>query len=45
MNQDKKSGISRREFLGNTAKAAAVFTIVPGSVVSGLGHRRYWRYG
>ncbi len=39
MNQDKKSGISRREFLGNTAKAAAVFTIVPSSVVSGLGHR------
>ncbi len=29
MNNNKKSGISRREFLGNTAKAAAVFTIVP----------------
>ena len=39
MNNEKKSGISRREFLGNTAKAAAVFTIVPSSVVSGLGYK------
>ncbi|MFO7369914.1 MAG: Gfo/Idh/MocA family oxidoreductase [Bacteroidales bacterium] len=39
MNQDKKTGISRREFLGNTAKAAAVFTIVPSHVVSGLGYK------
>ena len=39
MNNNKKSGISRREFLGNTAKAAAVFTIVPSRVVSGLGYK------
>jgi hypothetical protein len=39
MKNDKQSGISRREFLGNTAKAAAVFTIVPSHVVSGLGHK------
>src|SRR5512135_1892180 len=39
MNREKKSGISRREFLGNTAKAAAVFTIVPSHVVSGLGYK------
>jgi len=39
MNDEKKSGISRREFLGNTAKAAAVFTIVPSHVVSGLGYQ------
>ncbi len=39
MNDEKKSGISRREFLGNTAKAAAVFTIVPSHVVSGLGYK------
>ena len=39
MNNEKKSGISRREFLGNTAKAAAVFTIVPSHVVSGLGYK------
>ncbi len=39
MNKEKLSGISRREFLGNTAKAAAVFTIVPSQVVSGLGHK------
>jgi hypothetical protein len=38
MSQEKKSGISRRDFLGNTAKAAAVFTIVPSRVVSGLGY-------
>ncbi len=39
MNNNKKSGISRREFLGNTATAAAAFTIVPSSVVSGLGYK------
>ena len=39
MNKAKKSGISRREFLGNTAAAAAMFTIVPSNVVSGLGHK------
>ena len=36
--ENKEQGISRREFVGNTAKAAAVFTIVPGHVISGLGH-------
>jgi len=39
MNNKKKSGISRREFLGNTAVAAAAFTIVPSRVVSGLGYK------
>ncbi len=37
MKENKNSGISRRDFIGNTAKAAAVFTIVPGQVVSGFG--------
>ncbi len=31
--------MSRRTFIGNTAKAAALFSIVPGHVVSGLGHK------
>ncbi len=35
----KKSGISRREFLGKTAATAAGFTILPSKVVSGLGHK------
>lgn len=39
MNKEKKSGINRREFLGNTAAAAAMFTIVPSNVVSGLGYK------
>jgi hypothetical protein len=39
MKKDKKSEISRREFLGNTAKAAAVFTVIPSHVVSGLGYK------
>jgi predicted dehydrogenase len=40
MNRErKKSKMSRRTFIGNTAKAAAVFTIVPSHVVSGLGHK------
>jgi len=30
--------ISRRQFLATTATAAAAFTIVPGKVISGLGH-------
>lgn len=30
--------ISRRQFLGTTATAAAAFTIVPGKLISGLGH-------
>ena len=37
--ESKKSKMSRRTFIGNTAKAAAVFTIVPSHVVSGLGHK------
>jgi hypothetical protein len=37
MKENKNSGISRRDFIGNTAKAAAVFTIVPGNVLSGFG--------
>lgn len=36
---NSKSGISRRKFLGNAALAAAGFTIVPSSVVSGLGYK------
>ena len=31
--------ISRRKFIGNTAMAAAGFTILPSNVVSGLGHK------
>ena len=31
--------ISRRKFIGNTATAAAAFTILPSSVISGLGHK------
>ena len=39
MNKDKKtSEISRRNFVGRTAAAAAGFTILPSYVVSGLGH-------
>lgn len=34
-----KSEISRRDFLGKTAAAAAGLTILPSYVVSGLGHR------
>jgi hypothetical protein len=37
--ENKRSKMSRRTFIGNTAKAAAVFTIVPSHVVSGLGHK------
>ncbi|MBP1669776.1 MAG: oxidoreductase, partial [Bacteroidetes bacterium] len=37
--ENKKSKMSRRTFIGNTAKAAAVFTIVPSHVVSGLGYK------
>ena len=33
------SGLSRRKFLATTAAASAAFTIVPSSVVSGLGHK------
>lgn len=38
MNKDSKNKISRRKFIGNTATAAAAFTIVPSHVVAGLGH-------
>jgi hypothetical protein len=38
MSKEKKGGVSRRAFLGTTAAAAAGFTILPSSVVSGLGH-------
>ena len=31
--------ISRRKFLGNTAKTAAVFTILPSKVIGGLGYK------
>ena len=34
-----KKKMSRRKFIGNTAVAAAGFTIVPSTVVSGLGHK------
>ncbi len=37
--ESKTSAMSRRTFIGNTAKAAALFTIVPSNVVSGLGHK------
>ncbi len=41
MKNDKKnndSGMSRRSFIRNTATAAAGITIVPSSVIAGLGH-------
>src|SRR4030043_1340728 len=37
--ESKISEMARRTFIGNTAKAAAIFTIVPSHVVSGLGHK------
>lgn len=39
MKTDKKKDLSRKEFLGKTAAAAAGFTILPSYVVSGMGHR------
>ncbi|UCH15692.1 MAG: Gfo/Idh/MocA family oxidoreductase [Bacteroidales bacterium] len=36
---DNNSKISRRTFIGNTAKASAAFTVLPGHVISGLGHK------
>jgi predicted dehydrogenase len=33
------TNLTRRKFIGTTAKAAAGFTILPSHVVSGLGHR------
>ena len=38
MSKEKEGGISRRKFLGTTAAATAGFTIVPSTVVSGMGH-------
>ena len=35
----KKNGLSRREFLTRSAAIGAGFTILPSSVVSGLGHK------
>jgi hypothetical protein len=37
--KQENNGISRRDFLGRSAAAAAGFTILPSYVVSGLGHR------
>ena len=37
--KNKSNSISRRSFIGKTAAATAGLTIVPSSVVSGLGHR------
>ncbi|MEE4114725.1 MAG: Gfo/Idh/MocA family oxidoreductase, partial [Marinilabiliaceae bacterium] len=37
--KDKASKITRRSFIGKTTAAAAGLTILPSSVVSGLGHR------
>ncbi len=34
-----KDQISRRKFIGNSAVAAAGFTILPSTVISGLGHK------
>jgi len=34
-----KNKLSRREFIAKTSVAAAGFTILPSSVVSGLGHK------
>lgn len=36
---NEKSGFSRRQFIGSTALAAAGFTILPSSVIGGLGHK------
>lgn len=38
MENHENSGISRRKFLGATALAAAGFSILPSSVIGGLGH-------
>ena len=37
LNSGSKSGVSRREFLGKTAAAAAGFSIVPRHVLGGAG--------
>ncbi|MCL1821823.1 MAG: Gfo/Idh/MocA family oxidoreductase [Prolixibacteraceae bacterium] len=38
-NETGKSGLSRRAFLGTAAAAAAGITILPSSVIAGLGHK------
>ena len=38
-NESNGGGISRKDFLKNTGAAAAGFTILPSTVVSGLGHQ------
>jgi len=38
MSKEKGSAMSRRAFIGTSAAASAGFTILPSSVVSGLGH-------
>ncbi|MCF8368884.1 MAG: Gfo/Idh/MocA family oxidoreductase [Bacteroidales bacterium] len=38
-NQKDKNSISRRKFIGNVATAAAGFTILPSTVISGFGYR------
>jgi len=37
--KNRTNKISRRSFIGTTGAVAAGFTILPGSVISGLGHR------
>ncbi|MBS0009881.1 MAG: Gfo/Idh/MocA family oxidoreductase [Bacteroidales bacterium] len=37
--KEKSSKITRRSFIGKTTAAAAGLTVIPSSVVSGLGHR------
>lgn len=37
--KEKSNNITRRDFIGKTGAVAAGLTILPGSVISGLGHR------
>lgn len=39
MRKSSNSKMSRRTFIENTAMASAAFTVLPGHVISGLGHR------
>ena len=38
MKKENSSKMSRRDFVGGTIKSAAAFTIVPSTVISGLGY-------
>ncbi|MEN8228483.1 MAG: Gfo/Idh/MocA family oxidoreductase [Bacteroidota bacterium] len=38
MSKENGKGVSRRKFIGTTAAATAGFTIVPSTVISGMGH-------